>query len=534
MPLDHSHEMRPMKCIARSITVYVLAFLAGVQLLAQQSQQERQNRQERPDPQGQLNQSKQPNQRSQPNPAARIKQDDTPLPEDVKARTSFAPVAKKVAPSVVNVYSTRQVPTRAPVPFFNDPLFRRFFGGEGLEPRPRTQEGLGSGVIVSEDGYIITNHHVVDEASEIRVATVSGSEYPARVVGTDPATDIAVLKVDQTGLQPLVLADSTKLEVGDTVLAVGNPFGIGQTVTVGIISGLGRGMGIVDYEDFIQTDASINPGNSGGALTDVLGRLVGVNTAILSRTGGNQGVGFAVPEHIVRNVMDQIIRNGHVTRGYMGVYIQPLTPELAKAFNVEVQKGALVASVSPRSPAADAGLKEGDVITEFNGKEITDSRNLRLLVAQTPPGTKAPVKFLRDGKEQQAQVTLGELETEELAQGTGSRGPSTGSARSGVLEGVQITELTPQIRRQLGIPNEVEGVIITEVEPGSAAERAGLEPGAVIEEVNRKPVRSLQDAIASLRRSEENGAVLLRVWKEGATRYVVLDQADQPTTKERP
>lgn len=517
-----------MKRIAKSIPVYALALLVGVQLLAQQNQQNQ------PKPQNQQDRQSQPNQANEQNPAPRIRQDTSPLPEEVKQRTSFAPVVKKVAPSVVNVYSTRTVRARESAPFFNDPLFRRFFGEEGPTPRPRTQQGLGSGVVVSEDGYIITNNHVVDQASEIRVATVSGSEYTARVVGTDPATDLAVLKVDQTGLQAIVLADSTQLEVGDTVMAVGNPFGIGQTVTVGIVSGLGRGMGIVDYEDFIQTDASINPGNSGGALTDVLGRLVGVNTAILSRTGGNQGVGFAVPVHIVRDVMDQIIRSGQVTRGYLGVLIQPLTPELARAFNIEERKGALVASVNPGSPAAEAGLKEGDVITEFNGKGINDSRHLRLMVAQTAPETKASLKYLREGKEQQAQITLGELEAEQLAQGTEGRGPATGSGGSGALEGVEFAELTSQLRRQMNIPNNVQGVIITEVQPGSAAERAGLEPGQVIEEVNRKPVRNLQDATASLRNTGESATVLLRVWSEGSSRFVVLDNSSQPSTREAP
>jgi serine protease Do len=418
------------------------------------------------------------------------------------------------------------------MPFLNDPFFRRFFGGEGEgSSRPRTQQGLGSGVIVTEDGYIITNNHVVEGPSEIRVALVSGEEFPAKVVGTDPATDIAVVKVERTGLPAITLADSSQLEVGDTVLAVGNPFGIGQTVTVGIVSGLGRGsIGIVDYEDFIQTDASINPGNSGGALTDVMGRLIGINTAILSRTGGNQGVGFAVPVNIARNVMEQIIEHGRVTRGYLGIYIQPLTPSLAKAFNLSQTKGALVANVSPKSPAAKAGLKEGDVITEFNGKPITDSKQLRLMVAQTPPDTRADVRYLRSGKEHEASVTLGELRGDELAQAQGRAEPETESAKGGFVEGVEVAELNPQIRRQLNLPREVQGVVVTDVDPGSAAERAGLQPGDIIEEVNRQPVRNLRDATTKLK---QNGSVLLRVWSNGASHYIVLENAAQPRTRQR-
>jgi len=462
-----------------------------------------------------------------------VKSDPSALPNDIKTRTSFAAVAHRVGPSVVNVYSTRTVSGRAQNPMLNDPFFRRFFGGgdDDASPKPRTQQGLGSGVIISEDGYIITNNHVVEDSSEVRVALVGGEEYPAKVIGADPATDIAVLKVDKTGLPAITLTDSGKLDVGDTVLAVGNPFGIGQTVTVGIVSGLGRaGMGIVDYEDFIQTDASINPGNSGGALTDVLGRLIGINTAILSRSGGNQGVGFAVPINIARNVMEQIIEHGHVTRGYLGIYIQPLTPDLAKAFDLTESKGALVASVSPRSPAEKSGLKEGDVITQFNGKPITDSKQLRLMAAQTPPGTKAPVRYLRGGKEQETTVTLGELRGDELAQARGRSGAETPtSKRGGFAEGLQVSELDPQTRRQLNIPSDVDGLVVTDVEPGSAAERAGLQTGDVIEEVNRRPVRSLGEATSSLR--SQAGSILMRVWSGGASHYIVLDNSARTNPK---
>jgi serine protease Do len=471
-------------------------------------------------------------------PLPNIKQDASPLPPDVRARTSFAAVAKKIAPSVVNVYSTRTVHERQ-IPFFNDPFFRRFFGGEGEEGggghgsvRSHRQEGLGSGVIVTEDGYIITNNHVVEDSTDIRVALQGGEEYPAKVVGSDAATDVAVLKVDRTGLPAIVLADSSLLEVGDTVLAVGNPFGIGQTVTAGIVSGLGRGsIGIVDYEDFIQTDASINPGNSGGPLTDVLGRLVGINTAILSRAGGNQGVGFAVPVNIARNVMEQIVEHGHVTRGYLGIYIQPLTPALAKAFNVHESKGALVASVSPKSPAAKAGLKEGDVITEFNGKPVADSKQLRLMVAQTAPNTKAEVTYERSGQQRETTVTLGELHGDELAQAQGRGAPETNAGRGGYIDGLQVSELDQQTRRQLNLPKEVDGLVVTDVELGSPAERAGLQAGDVIEEANRQPARSVRDIQARLK--NQTGSILLRVWSNGASHFVVLENTVEPKTKEK-
>src|SRR6266699_574704 len=309
---------------------------------------------------------------SKANPPARVHVEETPLSREVKLATSFAPVVKKVAPSVVNIYSSRTIREQPLLsPFFSDPFFRRFFGpdfDEQMRPRTRRAQSLGSGVIVSEDGYILTANHVVEGADEVKVALADGvKEYPARVIGADPPTDVAVLKVEAKGLPAVTLADSDKLEVGDVALALGNPFGVGQTVTMGIVSAVGRSsLGINEYENFIQTDASINPGNSGGALVDAQGRLVGINTAILSRTGGNQGIGFAVPVNMARYVMDRIVAEGTITRGYLGVRIQPLTPDLAKEFKLPADTGALVGEVTPKTPAAEAGLKEGDVIVEFN------------------------------------------------------------------------------------------------------------------------------------------------------------------------
>src|SRR5438477_6770059 len=363
--------------------------------------------------------------------------DTNPLKRETKLTTSFAPVVKKVAPSVVNLFissTPKNVSFNSP-PMFDEPFFRRFFGDEfnfGKRRRKMQgpkQRGLGSGVVVTKDGYILTNNHVVDNADEIKVALNDGREFTAKVVGKDPKTDVAVLKIDAKDLPAIEFADSDNIEVGDLVLAVGNPFGVGQTVTMGMVSAVGRGNMGLDYEDFIQTDAAINPGNSGGALIDAEGRLIGINTAILSRTGGNQGVGFAVPINLLRNVMDQLITTGKVTRGYLGVVIQPVTPDLAQEFKLPNQSGTLVSEVTPASPGAKAGLKEGDVITEFNGKKVVDNRQLRFMTAQTPPGTKVPIKIVRDGKEQLLTVELGELKGEGLA-GSGmpnSRQPEASS-----------------------------------------------------------------------------------------------------------
>ena len=452
--------------------------------------------------------------------APRLKIDDTPVALDARPAFTFGPVIKRVAPSVVNIYTAktlRQDPRLSPL--FDEPLLREFFGGGRWEniPRERRAQSLGSGVIVSDDGYILTNNHVVENADEIKVALADNvTIYSAKVVGTDPQTDIAVLKVDAKNLPAIAVTDSDRLEVGDVVLALGNPFGLGQTVTMGIVSAKGRGgMGIVDYEDFIQTDASINPGNSGGALVDAAGRLVGINSAILSRSGGNQGIGFAVPINLARTVMERLVVDGKVTRGQLGVIIQPVTPE---------NTGALVGGVTPGSPADEAGLKAGDVIVEFNGKKVTDSRHLRLMVGQTAPGASVSVKVLRDGKEQTFTAKLGEVSTEGLAKGGGSGGLRRG-AGADVLDGVSVEDIDARARRQFAIPAEVrDGALIVEVAPGSPASEAGLKAGDVIFEINRQPVRSADEAIeqSKLQRGDR---VLLRVWSGNGSRYVLLEAA---------
>ena len=459
--------------------------------------------------------------------APKLKVDDKALPHENAPAYSFSSVVKKVESSVVNIYTTKTVRENpAMSPLFMDPFFRDFFGNSFQNvPRERREQALGSGVIVSADGYILTNNHVVDGADEIKVALADETTtYHAKVIGTDPQTDVAVIKVEAKNLPAVTVADSDKVEVGDMVLAIGNPFGVGQTVTMGIVSAKGRsGMGIVDYEDFIQTDASINPGNSGGALVDGAGRLIGINTAILSRTGGNQGVGFAVPINLARYVMERLIEDGKVTRGYLGVMIQPVTPELAKEFKLSQNSGALVGEVTSDSPAADAGLKDGDVITEFNGKTVSDSRHLRLMVSQTPPGTKVPLKVIRDGKEMSFTVKLGEMPSEGLAKaGNRSGGLRRSPSKGDPLDGVTVQDLDAQARRQFDVPARLRGAVVVEVDPDSPAAQAGLKLGDVILEINRQPVHNADEAVA-LSDKVKGDRVLLRVWSNGGSHYLVVE-----------
>jgi serine protease Do len=458
---------------------------------------------------------------------------EAPLARDTKFTTSFSPVVKKVAPSVVNIFTTKTVknPYGSDMsPFSSDPFFRRFFGNpydEGdTRPQKRShkERSLGSGVIVSKDGYILTNNHVVDGADEIKVALAKGTkEYDAKVIGRDPRTDITLLKIEAEGLSYITLADSDKVEVGDVVMAIGNPFGIGQTVTMGIVSAVGRGgFGVEDYEDFIQTDAAINPGNSGGPLVDAEGRLVGINTFIISRSGGNQGIGFAVPINLARDVMERLRKDGSIVRGYLGVMIQDLTPELAKEFDMEEQPGALVSGVTEKSAAAEAGLKSGDVIVEFNSKPIQDSRQLRLLASKTSPGTKVDVKVLRHGKEKTFAVTLKELPGEK-AKAKGER-DAENSSTDDALDGVEVGDITPAARRKFELPDDLKGALVTGVDPESVASEKGLKPGDVIEEINRKPITNADEAVEASKHVK-NKRTLLRVWSHGGSRYVVVDES---------
>ncbi len=439
--------------------------------------------------------------------------------------TSFSPVVKKVAPSVVKVFTTI-TPKRPEGPNSQEEFLRRFFGDQ-FEGSPRghmemqKQHGLGSGVIVSKDGYILTNNHVVENADEIKVAVnETGEEYTAKVVGTDPKSDVAVLKIDGKDLPAISLADSDKIEVGDLVLAVGNPFGIGQTVTMGMVSATGRASMGMEYEDFIQTDAAINPGNSGGALVDAEGRLIGINTAILSRSGGNQGIGFAVPINLARFAMESIIKDGHVVRGFLGVNIQDVTPDLAKEFKIKDSHGALVSDVTPKSPADKAGFKAGDVITQFNGKTVHDSRHLKLQVAQVPPSTKVPVVIVRDGDVKTLNVTLKEFPRTELASKS-----NVESKHEDALDGVTVADLDANTRSQIKIPSSIKGVIVTQVDEGTAAFAAGLREGDVIEEVNRQPLTDAEQAVALSEKLKDEKSILLRVWSKGGSHYLVVDES---------
>jgi serine protease Do len=443
--------------------------------------------------------------------------------------TTFAPIVEKVAPSVVTVFTTQTVSrTAAPFPFSDDAL-RQFFGGQLPQRQGKqTLQGLGSGVIVSPDGYILTANHVVSSAEEIMVGL--GAElrkYKAKKVGTDPGTDVALLKIEEKNLPSITFADSEKARAGDIVLAVGNPFGLRQTVTMGIISAIGRGgVGIVDYENFIQTDAAINMGNSGGALVDTKGQLLGINTAIFSRTGGNQGVGFAIPANLARDVMQSLREKGRVVRGYIGASVQPLTPELAEAMKLKGQPtGALVGEVAPNTPSQKAGIKTGDVITAVNGKKISDARELRLMIGSMAPGSRAQIQVNREGQEKKFDVQLIEMPAGVTEEGGPEASPeeSTQPEKTTVFGGVAVADITDDIRSALNLPKEIQGTVIAEVDADSPAGKAGLREGDVIQEVNKEPVRNAKDLVAVSKKLKPNEKILIRVYSQGRSGYVALE-----------
>ena len=446
------------------------------------------------------------------NPAASLKLADA---NEGPSRTGFAPVVKKVLPTVVKISSSKVVKTPAGFRGMpNDPFFRQFFGGN--MPEEQRERGLGSGVIVSPEGYILTNNHVVDGATDIRVTLADQREVKGRVIGTDPKTDIAVLKVDSSSLPSIVIGDSSKVQVGDYALAVGNPFGVGQTVTMGIVSATGRThLGIEDYEDFIQTDAPINPGNSGGALVNDRGELVGINTAIIAHgSEGNQGIGFAVPVNLARTVMDEILKNGKVTRAYLGIVPQDVTPTIAKAFGETEPRGALVSDVTPNSPAQRSGLQRGDIILELNGKPVVDSNQLRMSVSMMHPDASVSLKVLRNGNEREMTVNLGELPVKEASL------QNSGNGTKSALSGVSVDDLDSQTARQLGLPSSASGVVVTGISPSSAAADSGLQRGDVIHEVNRQAVKNTSDFERAMRNSKDE--TLLLVNRQGSTLYVTV------------
>ncbi len=447
------------------------------------------------------------------------------VPADgMASNRTFITVAKASRASVVNISATRTSAgglEQFSFPFFDDPSFRRFFGEEFERrfraPRERREQGMGSGVVVSSDGYIVTNNHVVEKADEIQVLLSDKRKLKAKLIGTDPKTDIAVIKIDASDLPVLPWGNSNDLQVGEMVMAVGNPFGLNQTVTLGIISAVGRAnMGIVDYEDFIQTDAAINPGNSGGALVNLRGELIGINTAIFTRSGGYMGIGFAIPSNMVKSVMNSLVKHGKVVRGWLGVSIQEVTPELAEQFDAPASRGALVGDVLDDSPAERAKFKRGDIITKYNGKTVDGPAHLRTRVAETAPDTTVRVTVLRDGKARQLKVVIGEL-PKDLA--TIAKGP--GSARGDhALAGVTVENLAAEEARRSG--RRLLGVKVTVVEPGSAAERAGLRRGDVIREINRKPVKDVGDFERLTDRLKPKKPVLILLSRGDATIFMPI------------
>jgi serine protease Do len=442
----------------------------------------------------------------------------------------MAPAARAAMPSVVKISASKMVTQPAG---FNgqdlNPLFRQFFGngeqggGGGWQqqapaPRAHREGGLGSGVIISPDGYILTNNHVVDGATDVLVTLPDRREFKAKVIGTDAKTDVALVKIEASNLPAITVGNSSKLQIGDAVLAIGNPYGVGQTVTMGIVSATGRtGLGIETYEDFIQTDAPINPGNSGGALVNDRGELIGINTAILSEGsgGGNQGIGFAVPVNLARQVMDQIESHGHVTRSYLGVSVQEVTPAIAKAIGLNGLGGALISNVSPDSPAQRAGLQTGDVILDMNGASIAESNQLRMQVSMMNPNQNVHLKIFRDGQTRDVTVQLGEMPGEKLA-----KAANQSQATDASLQGVSVADLDARTARQLGLPASTAGVVVTDVDPASQAASAGLKEGDVIQQVNRQPVTSTGDFAQAVKKS--NGESLLLVNRQGSKLFLAV------------
>lgn len=436
----------------------------------------------------------------------------------LKTNKAIAEIAAMVKPSVVNISSTKTIRTQGvPFPFFDEPFFKRFFGDEFRffdRPREFKQSGLGSGVIVDKDGYILTNNHVIKDADEIKVKLSDQREFKGKIVGTDPKTDLAVIKIDSNNLPAIKLGDSDELKVGETVLAIGNPFGLSHTVTMGIVSAKGRAnVGIADYEDFIQTDAAINPGNSGGALVNIKGELVGINTAIFSTSGGYQGIGFAIPSNMAKVVMESLIEKGKVVRGWLGVYIQPITSELAEQFKLKDTEGAIVSDVIEDSPGAKAGIERGDVIVEYNGNKVKDITMLRNMVANTVPNTEVSIKIIRNGESKTLRVKIVELPQEETLR--------LSKSFENKFKGVYVQNLTPDIKKNLDIPKRISGVLITDIEEDSPA-KGILMKNDVIIEINKKPVNNIKDfeTIVSKIKKEQN--ILILIFRKGSVFYVTL------------
>jgi len=429
---------------------------------------------------------------------------------------ALSEISESASPAVVNI-STSMTVKMQQTPFdhfFNDPFFRRFFGDQ---PRGHQREykssALGSGVIVSNDGYILTNNHVIKDADEIKVLLFDNREFKGKVIGADPKTDLAVIKIDAKDLPILRLGDSDKLKVGSVVVAIGNPYGLSHTITMGIVSAVGRAnVGIADYEDFIQTDAAINPGNSGGALVNAEAEMIGINTAIFSTTGGYQGIGFAIPSNMAKNVMKSLIEHGKVVRGWLGVTIQNLTPELAKHFGIKSKEGVLVSDVLEKSPAEKGGMKSGDLIIKYDGKDVEDSVSLRTMVAQTTPDREVKVVVIRNEKEKELTIKIGEL-PENVA--------TVGKEVSSSLDGVTVQDISPDIREKLNLPERITGIVVTNVAPDSPVQGV-LRPGDVIREINRKEVNNVKDFRDIMKNIKAKEDILMLIYRNGASIFVTV------------
>ena len=443
---------------------------------------------------------------------------------------AFQHVARTLRPSVVSISSVKRVQVMQPqvrqyggeVPdelkrfFGSRDFFDRFFFEVPSAPRGFEQHGLGTGVIVSADGYILTNNHVVQDADEVTVTLSDNRELSAEVIGTDSPTDVAVLKVNANGLHAARLGDSSNLQPGEWSLAIGSPFGLDQTVTAGIISAVGRAnVGITDYEDFIQTDAAINPGNSGGPLVNLRGEIIGINTAIASRNGGYQGIGFAIPSNMARHVMESIIEDGQVTRGYLGALIQDLNDDLADSFGFDSTKGVLVGDVVEDGPAAQAGLRSGDIVLKLNGKEVSNANQLRNAVAATHPRSQMEIEYYRDGAKKVVSVEVGQLDEDR------ARSIQRGEATARHL-GMKVETLTPSVAQRLGLPQDERGVIVTDVDPTGLAARAGIRPGDMVIAVGDTTMETVSDFRESIRKQEPKHGIRMQIQRDGARRFVFL------------
>ena len=432
-----------------------------------------------------------------------------------KINRATAEIVESVRPAVVNISTTRTVKVQENLsPFFEDPFFRKFFGDRSRAPKERKTASLGSGVIVASGGYILTANHVIQGADEIKVTLYDKREFKGKIIGSDAMTDIGVIKIEADNLPTIKMGDSNKLRVGEKAFAIGSPYGLSQTVTMGIVSAVGRAnVGIADYEDFIQTDAAINPGNSGGALVNVRGELVGINTAIFSTSGGYQGIGFAVPTSMAKAVMDSLISKGKVVRGWLGVTIQNLTPELAKQFQLKEDKGVLIGDVVEGSPAEKGGLHRGDVILEFEGKKIEDPNQLKNMVASTEIGKEVAIKIFRENKTETKHITVTELpvETQKASKGE----------YDNLLKGVTVQDLTPEISAKFNLPKSVKGVIVTDVDEESPS-AAVLAQGDIIQEVNRVKIVNAKEYGRVVSAIKPGQDILLLIFRGGGSIYITL------------